>query len=154
PDGVQGDGQAFLAAAQGFLGLLEFCDVARGGIHETARMRHRLPRQYMPRAVLVLIAVFKVKNLFTSGNLSLDFGESGSAIVGVYKVEKRSCEHFLHAPTQRLREGGIQPLEIAVRTGDAEHVQRECDEAVAVSVRLLTPLKIASFNACVDQWFF
>ena len=132
-DGLERDGEFLLAAAQGDLRLLLLRDVARGGEDVSTPVRHGFPRERAPRAVLVLVAVLKIQDLFAGGKF-LHLPHRGGLVFGMHKFQERPRQQLLRAPAQRVCEGGIDALEITVRVGDAEHVQREGEEEVQFSL--------------------
>ena len=61
-------------------------------------------------------------------------------IVGMNKIKKGPGEHLLDAPSQRSGEGRTQTFKVAIRIGDAEHIQRQFEEEV--NIRLGLPASI------------
>jgi hypothetical protein len=56
--------------------------------------------------------------------------DRGLHVIGVNKVEIGLREEFVCCETGRSFPGRVDPLEIAVVAGDAQHVERQQEEAV------------------------
>ncbi|MEQ9410233.1 MAG: hypothetical protein RIK87_21030 [Fuerstiella sp.] len=53
-------------------------------------------------------------------------------VVGVDKIKKRPGQKFLIVPAQHAAKGGIDPLEIAVGTGNSQQIQRHVKEPISL----------------------
>ncbi len=106
--------------------------VSRGRVHPATLVRHRAPRQDAPRAVLVQVTVLELQHLLAGRHLALDLAQGRRAVVGVHEVDERPREHLLDAPAERARERGAQVLEVPVGARDAEHVERQREEVLAL----------------------
>jgi hypothetical protein len=91
---------------------------------------------------LALVAILKVQRGLAGGEL-LDLAQRRRAVVGMHEIEERSRQQLRFAPAERRGEGGVDALEITVRPGNAEQVQREREEAVALGLRLPPLFKVA-----------
>ena len=111
-------------------------DVASGRVeHLLLRVRRGCPEQPTYRAVFVEIAVFEVEHLL-SGVQLLGFGNRGLAIVGMHEVHVRLRQQLRFAVAQDAVPRRIDAFEIAVESGDAQHVERQCEEPIELFLRV------------------
>jgi len=64
----------------------------------------------------VPVTVLKIIDLFAGLHLPLHLAQRGIQVVGMNEEGVRVGEQLIHGPTQCLREGGVEPLEITVAT--------------------------------------
>ena len=119
-----------------FFGGLPLGDVARGGVDDLLfRERRRRPHQPAQRAVLVKVAVLEVDD-FLARSISFRASAIGRlAIVGMDEVHERPRQQLRFGVAQHPLPGGVDALEVAVESGDAQHVEREREEAVELFLR-------------------
>jgi hypothetical protein len=79
------------------------------------------------------VTVLEVEDLLAGLHLALYFAQRGIQVIGMDEKGVRVGRKFIQRPAQRLREGRVKPLKIAVAAGDAEHVQRERKKLIAVN---------------------
>ena len=60
----------------------------------------------------------------------LGLGERGGAVVGMDELQIRSGQQLGFGPAEDARPGGVEPLEVAVKARDGQHVERQLEEAV------------------------
>ncbi|MNG07189.1 hypothetical protein D3C84_904780 [compost metagenome] len=105
--------------------------VMSGEEHQTARLRHGFPCQPAPGGALAAVAVLEADGFFPLPQ-SCDFRLSSLNVVGVYEIDQRATEELLFAPAQGTGESRVYGLEIAVVANDAQQVEREREDAVAL----------------------
>jgi hypothetical protein len=79
-------------------------------------------------SVFVQVPVFEVVNGLARFNLALDLGQRALQIVGMDEFGKGALQKLLDAPAQRVAEGRVQLLELAVAVRDAQHVQGDVEK--------------------------
>ena len=112
-------------------------DVARGREdHAPMSCRRCAPREPTIAPVAALVAVLEVHRLH-AGREATGLGDGRRAIVGVHEVEVRTRDELLARPAQHVLPGRVQPFEVPVVCGDAQHVAREREELL--QLLLLAP---------------
>ena len=66
----------------------------------------------------------------------IHLGERDRLVIRVDKVEKGARQQHFHFVAQRLTEGGIDTLEITVRAGNTEQIERETEKTIALGLCL------------------
>ncbi len=117
------------------LAVLGSRDIAgRGEDQSGLRLRLGLPRQPLVGAVLAAVAVLERQRRHSISQ-PLEFGPGPDAVVRMHEVEERPRQQLLLAPAERRRERRIQPLEVAIGPGDAQHVERQIEELLPLHLR-------------------
>ena len=84
-----------------------------------------------------------MQDVLAGCDLPLYLAERRGVVVGMHEIEERPRQHFLGAPAQRRRERGADTLEVAVHTGNAQHVERECEKTAELILCLLALRDVA-----------
>ena len=74
-------------------------------------------------------AVLEMHDFLASGDLPRD-RTCNIPVVGMHEVEERPRQHFPGGQAQHLCERSVDALEVAVRTSNAHHIQRELEETI------------------------
>src|SRR5947209_4885836 len=98
----------------------------------------------------MLVAVFELQDHFSRPNLALDLAQRRLSVFRMHKVKEWPRQKLLHAPAQRMRKGRTEAFEIAIRIGDAQHVQRKRKKPVAFG---LCPLALADVAQVIRHIF-
>ena len=85
-----------------------------------------------------MIAILKGDRGAAAGEF-VHFRQRGRAVVGVHEVEEGPGLEFRQRPAQRRLPGRVEPLEPAIKAGDAEQVHRLVEEVVQLFIRRLRP---------------
>ena len=117
-----------VSGGDALFGALAFGDVARHREnHFFVGPGRGIPQQPFVGAVLAAVAIFK-QDRARAGIQFFRFGQRGRLVFGMDKIEIGAAEKFVHIKTQCFRPCGVQAPEISVKIGQAEQVQRKCEE--------------------------
>ena len=130
-------------AAQLVLGSLAIGHVPRGRVDDLLLDRRAcVPEEPPVRAVLAPVAVL-VGNRLRAGRDLSRLGNRRRTVLRVDELEVRHREEFPSRVTQRPFPAKVQTLEVTVEPGDAQHVEREREESVALFLSLAARRDVA-----------
>ena len=99
--------------------------------------RRRRPEEPANRPVLVPVAVFE-RDHFAAVAERLGLGAGRVAIVGMDEIHVRTPEQLLFGVAEDPVPRRIDAFEVAVESGDAQHVERDVEEAIELLLRAAT----------------
>jgi hypothetical protein len=105
---------------------------------------HRAPRQRAPAPVLVAIAFLELQHALAAFHLALDFLQGPRHIIGCTKSMNGRLVNLLRCPAEHVDDRRANALEIAIRAGDDQEIQRQREEAVEIRLGAAAPDEIAA----------
>jgi len=102
------------------------------------RQGTRVPLEPPVGAILAKITILEGNRLSAAGE-HRNFRQRTLVVVRVHEIDKRPGLQFLQGPSQRALPGRVQLLEVPIKTGNAQQVERLGEETEQLILGLLDP---------------